>query len=142
MPVVTSTGSRIFMVTRTDRAAFASAFDELLEKRLVHEHPPGQLPAKVRIHYEAFQVSYGVWLDWERPFDRKELAVEKCFDTAKGFKKNLLERLKIDVSLVNRSHITCARCHAQFPENARSFVVRGLCPECFEPARKSAKAAE
>ncbi|MDH3715213.1 MAG: ATP-binding protein [Gammaproteobacteria bacterium] len=139
MPVVTATGSRLFVIKRTNRAAFANAFDELLEKRLVHEYPRAQLPAKVRTHFEAFLVSYGIWLDWQRPFDRKELAVEKCFDTAKGFKGSLLERLTIDVSLVNRSHITCARCHAQFPQNARSFVVRGLCPECFEPAEESAK---
>lgn len=129
-PVVTTSGSRYFLMLREDHDALESAVDELLEKRLVHEFPRADLPANIRDKFEGFKLSYGVWLDWQR-----NLELEANGDHF----HELLDRghhqlLCIDTSKVNRSYMECAHCQAHFPVNVKAYQVRRLCPECFLPA--------
>ncbi len=131
-PVTAKTNGSYFLVANEDRAMFASAIDELLEKRLIHEFPQAELPPPVRDRYAGFRLSYGVWLDWEKspPSEDADLALPAFLNASDH------RRYKIDTSSINRSFVRCPHCQSNFPSRARSYVVRKLCPECFVPVEE------
>jgi hypothetical protein len=78
-------------------------------------------------------LDYGLWLDWTRAFRRVD--GEHDHDGIPRLSPANAGEHMIDASKINQTEIvTCANCHAVFPLSARSYILRGLCPECFEPA--------
>ena len=136
--IVTSTGSRAFLVQREDREILESAVEELLEKRLVHEYPRSKLPPDVRDEYDCYLVDYGLWLDWERAFVASDVEPAEAPLPAAGLdlleRRAALDTLTVKAATLDRSKLTCRSCHSVFAAEARSYQLKGLCPECFEPA--------
>ncbi len=128
--IVSRTHSRILLAQKGDRDDLRRALGELLEKRVIHEVPPDEVPVDIRADYDAYSIDYGTWLDWESAvglLEREELrAVPLSASTA--------DRFTLDPGRIKRQGHHCVNCEAQFDASARSYVVRGLCPVCFEPA--------
>jgi hypothetical protein len=133
--VVAATGARVFLVPRAKAACVGDAVDQLLEKRLIHEYPRRELPPELRDQARGYLLDYGLWLDWTRAFCRQE-------DDHDGIPElsgaNAAEHT-IDASKINQTDIvTCVHCNTAFARSARSYNLRGLCPECYEPATAAA----
>jgi hypothetical protein len=129
---VLGTGSRLFLVERTTRETLDRALSELLEKRIIHEYPRLETPAAVRHTHEAYLLDYGLWLDWKhdsarRPTSREDSVV---FPST----QHVLEKHIIQLNGFDQHTVNCAHCDAAFPREARSYAIRGLCPECYRPA--------
>ena len=126
--LVTSTGTRTFLVEGENRRNLRPALEELLEGRLVHEHRD-QLPAALREDYDAYDLDYGLWLDWltalsADDIDQHRVSIEWAkIDTSS---------LVIDSEGVDLKFRECGSCGTRFSEQALSFQVKRLCPECFE----------
>jgi hypothetical protein len=128
-PVVTASGRREFLAQRTDADRLKRGFEELFEKRLIHEIPDGQLPSDARDTHQGFRLDYGVMLDWldlgfdaAQPIRGRRETIEKAHWTA----------LVIDVSSVELDHLECPFCKTEFSPEEHAFRARGLCPNCFE----------
>ena len=132
--VVTRTGSRLFLVRCEDTDCIRSALEELLEKRLVHEVPGSRCPAAIRDRYDAFSIDYGLWLDW-----RVLLVGHEDDDPRRtGLGLENPAGNVIDVSPVVSERLRkCPHCDSSFSLDARSYLVRELCPSCFLPAGPS-----
>jgi hypothetical protein len=103
----------------------------LLEKRLIHEFPRGELPPVLRDQVRGYMLDYGLWLDWSRAFCR----FDEDHDGIPALSSTNAAEHTIEASKINQTDIvTCVHCHGVFPRSARSYNLRGLCPECFEPA--------
>lgn len=134
--IATSTRSRFFAIVRDDYARFEDALDELLEKRLIHEFPREELPSEVRDRFRGYLVDYGLWLDWERAVATAAGLTEGAEEAPPDLSLKGLDAHVIDPSGVDTtSLIVCEQCEALFPEQARSYQMEKLCPECFRPAR-------
>ena len=129
---VLRTGNRLFLVDKTAKETLDRALAELLEKRIIHEYPRLDVPAAVRHAYAAYLLDYGLWLDWERESDRGTGRPED----STVFPPNRQDRDKHVIRLngLDRRTATCAHCDAVFPREARPYVMRRLCPECYRPA--------
>jgi hypothetical protein len=128
---VLNAGSRLFLAEKPLNDTLNRALTELLEKRMIHEYPRHDIPSRVRSTHVAFLVDYGLWLDWKRDSPRRgETRNSSAFP-------DTVERLELHVirakGLGGRT-TTCGHCAAVFPRDARSYTLRGLCPECFRPA--------
>jgi hypothetical protein len=133
--VVAASGSRVFLVPRDKAACVGDAVDELLEKRLIHEFPRRELPPELRDQARGYMLDYDLWLDWTRAFCRSD----EDRDGIPALSEANAAEHTIDASKINQTDIvTCVHCHAAFPRSARSYNLRGLCPECFEPADAAA----
>jgi hypothetical protein len=133
---VASTGSRAFFVEHRHQEGLRNAIEELLEKRLIHEYPRAKLPPHVRESHEAYLVDYGLWLDWERGLRAVDVERDEALVPlwTLDLDRKTIGSLTVGPLNLERSMLTCQSCHARFPRECRSFVLKGLCPECFEPA--------
>jgi hypothetical protein len=128
---VLNAGSRLFLAEKPLNDTLNRALTELLEKRMIHEYPRHDIPSRVRSTHVAFLVDYGLWLDWKRDSPRRgETRNSSAFpDTVEQLELHVI-RAK---GLGGRT-TTCRQCASVFPRDARSYTLRGLCPECFRPA--------
>lgn len=62
---VLSSGQRRFYASRFLRSDFRDSLDELLQRRVIHERPPGAVPIEARRQYDAYVVDYAIWLELE-----------------------------------------------------------------------------
>ena len=129
--VVAHTRSRIFFVGREHHPSVQDPLDELLEKRLIHDHPRDEIPAFARESSHAYLIDYGLWLDWERT---------RAADGPPGPENPLpdlsedLPNWQIDPTQIEREdRVTCPHCGRVFTTDEPSYDRKGLCPECFEP---------
>lgn len=128
---VLNTGSRLFLVDRAAKDGFDRALTELLEKRIIHEYPRLEVPSRIRSTHLAFVVDYGLWLDWKRDSSRPaETRNSLTFPNS----REGLDRHVIRLESLGGRTTTCIHCAAVFPRDARSYTLRGLCPECFRPS--------
>ncbi len=97
------------------------------------------MPAAVRHTHEAYLLDYGLWLDWKRDGSRRPGTP----DDSAVFPPNrqALTRHVIRLSQLDRRTATCAHCDAVFPREARPYVMRRLCPECYRPADREEQPA-
>jgi hypothetical protein len=67
-PVVTRNGNAVFLVERVDsrQPRVADALADLRDRQLILDDDVG-LPDGAPGRYSAYHVTYGVWLDWQRP---------------------------------------------------------------------------
>lgn len=128
--VVTTTGSRVFLVRRKDRELLQRVVDELLEKRLFHDYPRKNLSTEIRTRYDAYVVDYGLWLDWGRAFARPNPDEEVAIPASAGKATQFVIR----AGAIDRTLLQCSSCEASFRPDSRSYRLKGLCPECFEEA--------
>ena len=105
---------------------------ELLEKRVIHEYPRLEIPAAARHLYEAYLLDYGLWLDWKHDSSRTSRTPHDPIVFPAN--SQALDRHVLRLRGLDRRTATCVQCDAVFPREARSYVVRGLCPECYRPA--------
>jgi hypothetical protein len=129
---VLDTGSRLFLIDRAARDTLDRALSELLEKRIIHEYPRLDVPATVRPTHEAYLLDYGLWLDWKRDSTRLPTTLDDLI--VFPMNRRALDRHVVSLAGLDRHTATCTHCDAVFPREARSYVVRGLCPECYRPA--------
>jgi hypothetical protein len=129
---VLRTGARLFLVDKTAKETLDRALAELLEKRIIHEYPRLDVPAAVRHAYAAYLLDYGLWLDWKRESDRGTGRPEDSAVFPPS--RQALEKHVIRLNGLDRRTATCAHCDAVFPREARPYVMRRLCPECYRPA--------
>lgn len=129
--VVAHTRSRIFFVSREHHPSVQDPLDELLEKRLIHDHPRDDVPNFARDGWHAYLIDYGLWLDWERT---------RAADGPPGPENALPESVtdmrhwQIDPSQIEREDlVTCPHCGRVFTTDEPSYDRKRLCPECFEP---------
>jgi hypothetical protein len=149
-PVVTATRSRVFLVPKPSAGPISKALDELFEKRLIHEYPNVAIAGAVRERWYAYQVDYGVWLDWVRALPPEESAgaigqigrvltrAPHLLDPGGGERAPRLQTVEdagdhvIDQSsLGSNDLVTCQSCNSRFSRAERCFELRGLCPNCF-----------
>jgi hypothetical protein len=133
---VLNTGSRFFLVDKAARDTVDPALSELLEKRIIHEYPRLEVPDRVRHTHLAFLVDYGLWLDWKR--DTSRLLETPDDPIVFPTNRSALTRHVIHLGGLDRRTATCVHCAAVFPRDARPYAIRGLCPECYRPAREPA----
>lgn len=153
-PVVTATRSRVFLVPKAGLAGIANALDELFEKRLIHDYGKSAMGGPVRERWYAYQIDYGVWLDWERALPPEEAgwplvglgrALSRTpphlLDPVGAERVACLETLEeagvyvIDTTNWGHDHVVrCNNCNATFAKDERCYELRGLCPHCFMPA--------
>ena len=127
--VVTRTSSRTFLMRREDVFRRGSAVEELLEKRLIHEYPRSELPGDVRAEFSGYLLDYGTWLDWARALRRDETVRREV--VARITLENVAH-FTVDTSEIpGTERVTCPHCGHVFEPSARSYEIRGLCPECF-----------
>jgi hypothetical protein len=124
-------GSRLFLVDKAMKDGLDRVLVELLEKRMIHEYPRLDIPSRIRSTHLAFLVDYGLWLDWKRDSSRPGEA-RNSSDFPGSAEE--LERHVIRLKGVGGKTTTCKHCDAVFPRDARSYTLRGLCPECFRPS--------
>jgi hypothetical protein len=125
--IVLSTASRLFFIARADRDSLNAAVEELLEKRLIHGYPKTHLTPEIRSHHDGFLIDYGLWLDWQ--YSTHHAKTQEEYTPLLSLEQ--VEQLTIDTSVIDRQLLTCQYCHAAFAKDARPYVLRGLCPECF-----------
>lgn len=125
---VVATGSRLFFVRRADRERLEAGLDELLEKRIVHEMLRTRVPDVVREKYDGYVIDHGLWLDW-RNRSEDSRSIESYIPSV----PEEADELVINGDLVRTAHLArCGPCGAMFPKTARPYVVKRLCPVCFE----------
>jgi hypothetical protein len=136
--VITRTNARTFVIRRADVQRHGAALDELLEKRLIHEYPRSELPGDVRSAYNGYLLDYGTWLDWARTVQRDPSATDELLPRISTAN---IGKYTIDTAPIATSErLTCPHCGHVFEPSARSYQVRGLCPECFAPVVAGATA--
>jgi hypothetical protein len=129
---VLNAGSRLFLIDKAMKEGLDRALTELLEKRLIHEYPRLDIPSRIRSTHLAFLVDYGLWLDWKRDSPgHVEKRNSSTFPSVDGKLERHIVRLE---RLGGSTTTTCVHCDAVFPRDARSYTLRGLCPECFRPS--------
>ena len=131
--VVKATGGRLFLITHEEHDELENAVDDLLEKRVIHEYPSTRLTEAIRSKYRAYLVQYGLWLDWQNMVSDSDALSKEIFDIPQITDKTS-NNFSIDIGLIERENLVCKNCNASFSKAARSFVVRGLCPTCFQQA--------
>jgi hypothetical protein len=126
-------------------------YKELLESALrhhasipvrsdLHKHfPRARLPIHVRDEYDGYLVDYGLWLDWERGFKGADIENEEALLPLSilDLDKKTVDAQAVGAISIDLTKMTCGSSNARFSEDARSYQLKGLCPECFEPARPS-----
>ena len=131
-PVVRKTGSRIFLAKKSDISRLSNAFDELFEKRFIHDFDLTAVSPTLRTEFQAFLLDYGLFLDWQRVRSASMGAGSKEDQPELG-SREILAAHTIDLSAIGQVEmITCPSCTARFLPDERSYVVKGLCPVCFE----------
>jgi hypothetical protein len=129
--LVKRTDSRIFFVSINSFPSIQGAIEELIEKRLIHHLPVMNLADSMRDEYQGYVLDFGLWLDWSNWNASKNMLGEVPQFQDPGKVKGLV----LDLSLLeNQNTKICLNCSSWFPKDARSYVVRGLCPSCFMPA--------
>lgn len=129
-PVVRGSGRREFLARREDIARLKRGFEELFEKRLIHEISESHLPHDARDGHEGFRLDYGVLLDW----------LDLTYDEAqpgRGRRQTIVDdsrwsSLVINVDKVRIERLECPFCYTEFSPEEHAFRARGLCPNCFE----------
>jgi len=133
-PVVQRTHSRLFIVPHLERDRLSDAFDELFEKRFIHDFDQQGIPAPVRARLGIYTVDYGLYLDWDRSTDRPRNSVQSPrFNSPQGLQPYLLDL----TALGHEDLKQCPSCQSHFSPSAKSFRLKGLCPECFEFAEST-----
>ena len=128
-PVVTASGRREFLARREDADRLRRGFEELFEKRLIHELPDKHLPQDARDTHQGFRLDYGVMLDW---LDLSYDATQPVRGRREVIDGAEWPSLVIDVHQVEIDHLECPYCKTEFSPEEHSFRARGLCPNCFE----------
>jgi hypothetical protein len=132
MDVIGRTRSRVILIRRDDLVAHGAIVDELFEKRILHQFPSSQVPGFLRPRFDAFLIDYGQFLDWTKAFGLDDASEERSqLHDIKA--EHEAVPLVVDLAGLDEARLECAHCGSNFPKDAPSYVVKGLCPFCFEP---------
>jgi hypothetical protein len=131
--VVTTTGSRTFIVRREDVSSLRISLDELLEKRLIHEVPRPEVVPEIRDNYQMYLVDYGLWLDWRNVVGQREDELEEVDEP---FDLSRVADYVVDPRGIEmHDMVRCPHCAATFSIQSRAYQMRELCPECLLEVR-------
>jgi hypothetical protein len=129
-PVVVRSGRREFLVRKPSARDLSRGFDELFEKRLLHELLTGDLPQEALDGFVGYRLDYGVFMDW---LDLKGPESHPNQGRREGLRNELdWTALIIDTSGVEVARLECPNCLTEFSPEEPAFRARGLCPGCFE----------
>lgn len=129
-PVVVRTGRREFLVRKSSSRDLSRGFDELFEKRLLHELLPGDLPQPALEEFVGYRLDYGVFMDW---LDLLGPSTHPYEERREGLRDEPgWTSLVIDTSGVEVARLECPHCLSEFSPEEPAFRARRLCSECFE----------
>lgn len=131
-PCVQRTGSRMFLVERGAGDAMHNALDELLEKRLIHPCPVDMLSTTVASSHRAFLLGHAFWVGWARR-DAETVRDAEQSDVWQAVTEGNVGAFTITPDILDTQRIHCRECGNVFAPEAKSYVLKRLCPSCFEP---------
>jgi hypothetical protein len=135
-PHVQATGSKFFLTDLEPGPVVA----ELLSKRLIHHVPTEDLHASIRGSCDCFEIHHGIYLDLLRAAessDSQRTDLVKAEEVT-GITSMNKPTFMIDLSILEEligddvEALVCPHCDEEFLSSQRAYVVRRLCPHCFE----------
>ena len=131
-PQLLRRGDRVFVIDSVLQAELVPMLTVLEGQRFIH---PTALTVEgdSEGRYQIFQVDYGLWLSWRgKPasgYAAEWFKGENIVDAAR------LPELTLEVIALPAHDMICPTCFAVFATDSKSFQIRGLCPNCFEPVQ-------
>jgi energy-coupling factor transporter ATP-binding protein EcfA2 len=130
--------SRVFLVEKDINRFVASSISNLYMNRIIHPVKKVDVPPKIREHCTGYYLDFGKFLDVTEEFKDSRKVPECPFDASStlGSVSNYI--LKTDgITAPFSESVDCIHCGATFQKSVRSYQVKGLCSECFEPQLNS-----
>lgn len=139
-PHILSARSRYFIL-ESRPGAYTRVINDLMSKRLIHSVPSGDIHPSIRGEFDVFEISNGIFLELMRA---SEFAtgeeVEIAYDSAEiaSITKANQAKFLLDLSILDRAWaddavtLLCNECTKEFSSNDKAYVVRHICPHCFQ----------
>lgn len=119
---------------------------ELMTARLLHRWHVGYAAKSGEIgeRYDIYAIDYGAYVDLRETNIGRELEesmFEDQYDTADvppTIDKRAVRHIVLDEQLLAKfdqileGSIECPKCHTRFSAKQKSFIIKRLCPNCFE----------
>lgn len=138
------------------RLSDSHALQLLLNSRLLHQWHKGYASKSgpVGERYDIYAIDYGAYVDLRDTTYGRELH-ESMFEddldnvpVPPSIDNRAVRHIVLEEALLNAydallaGSIECPTCRTRFNPNQKSFRVKRLCPECFEPIPTAQKSAE
>ncbi|QPK88848.1 hypothetical protein IEN91_20035 [Bacillus velezensis] len=143
---------KAFLVTQ--RLSNSIALQELMTARLLHRWHIGYAAKKSNVgeRYDIYAIDYGAYVDLRETNIGRELD-ESMFEDEDQYSNQevpptvdkravrhiVLEEEQLEkYNLILEGAIECPnpQCHTKFSPKQKSYIIKGLCPNCFEPVPK------
>lgn len=123
-----------FFFTQKNAVNKSNSLRALVTKRAVHRLPFRSIDFKVSQAYDCYEIDYSIFIEW--------VDLMEWSNTVKpiGDMRRALPRIELSEAskyyLEFQDHyaesIVCSVCHVPFFASDSSFVLKKLCPHCFE----------
>jgi hypothetical protein len=138
-PHIVKTKSRYFIL-ESRPGSHTPVMNDLLSKRIIHSVPNGLIHPSIRGAYDCFEIDYGIFIDLVRAaeystgerFDDSYKPTELVNITSDNKDSFLLDLSPLRQSQQGSRLLRCPHCDAEFASNDKAYVVRRICPECFQ----------
>jgi hypothetical protein len=154
--VIRDRKSKLFLA-RQERGSSPTLRD-LQHSRLLHRWHRGYAAkgGQDSERYDVYAIDYGAYVDLRTTVLGREIDEEFVIDSAapelsvevpdpdkRKFRHIVLpDDLLDEFDQMLEGVVECPHCRARFSPSQRSYMVRRLCPECFEPAESPAEPVE